>query len=264
MTDHESYERLCTLAATGQLTAFEQTKFDEHCNQCTACRHQLEDLTFIGSQLHLDAAMHVHSGPMAAGSLERFRARAIQEGIALRSAPAGPLPHYKMAMAAAFLFIAALVFAPKARRAPQNQAISAVVPYRIHQSFSESTATSKPSPRTTKVFHARIVQHKFISRADQAVNEPHLGARQFPQVIAASNSFFRLEGPANSSPNSYPELRRSHTFHLALFPQLTDSSTMSLASIGGFNRPADNPLTGKSFDFTTNIRQIYFQPPIVQ
>ena len=82
MNDHNVYAVLCTLAATGQLSTSERADFDEHCLHCAACRDQRQELICIGMQLQLDGAAHATSGPMPIGSLERFCARVVREGIA--------------------------------------------------------------------------------------------------------------------------------------------------------------------------------------
>jgi hypothetical protein len=265
MTDHEPYEVLCALAATGQLVGPEKANFDDHCIQCRACRHQLQDLISIGLQLQESAAIHAISAPMAAGSLERFRARAIREGIALRSAPARPSTSYALASAAAvFVIVAALVFVPGRRKAPESLAMSAAAPIPIRQSLPASVTRRKSTAQPSKAIHAHFVRHRFVSRTDTAVNEARLTTQQFPRVITASYPLF---GPASATKplaTAYSELSRSQIPHFALFPKLDDSSATNLASIGTSNRPVDIALTGRVFDFATNIRQIYFQLPTAQ
>lgn len=265
MTDHEPYEVLCALAATGQLAAPEKADFDEHCIQCPACRFQLQDLISIGLQLQLDAAIHAIAAHMSAGSLERFRARAIREGIALRSAPARPSSSYALASAAAiFVIVAALVFMPGRRKAPESLAMSAAAPIPTQQSFPASVTRRKSTPHLSKAIHAHFVRHRFVPHTDIGVNEANLTTQQFPQGITASYSFFGPESATMSLPTVYPAFNRSQISHLALFPKLNDSSTTNLASIGTSNRPIDIASNGRIFDFATNIRQVYFQLPTAQ
>jgi hypothetical protein len=264
MTDHEPYEVLCALAATGQLAAPEKANFDDHCIQCPACRRQLQDLISIGLQLQLDTAVHAISAPMSAGSLERFRARAIREGIALRSSPARPSPSYALGSAAAvFIIVAALVFMPGRRKTTESLAMSAA-PIPTQQSLAASVSRQTPTPQPSKAIHAHFVRHRFVPHTGIGVNEASLPAQQFPQGIAASYSFFGPESATKLLPTGYPALSRSQISHLALFPKLNDSSTTNLASIGTYNRPIDTASTGKTFGFATNIRQVYFQLPTAQ
>jgi hypothetical protein len=262
MTDHEPYEVLCALAATGQLAAAEKADFDDHCIQCPACRHQLQDLTSIDLQLQLDAAIHATSAPMSAGSFERFRARAIREGIALRSAPARPSSSYALALAAAvFVAVAALVFMPSRRKAPESLAMAAATQIPIRQSLPAAATRWQSNPQLSKAIHAHFVRHRFVPHLDTVVHEAGLTDRQFPRVSTASYSFFGQESATKSLPTGYPALSRSQISGLALFPRFNDSSTKNLVSPGTTNRPIDVASTGKIFDFATNIRQVYFQLP---
>jgi hypothetical protein len=264
MTGHEPYEIVCALAASGQLTARERARFDVHCTQCPACRRQLEDLISIGLQLQLDAAIHATSAPMSAGALERFRARAMREGIALRSAPARPSPLYALATAACVLVIvAALVSMPGRRKASENPATFAAVQIPIPQSLPGPDTTRKSVPQPPKAIHSHLMRCRFVRHTDvdAGVNEAGLAAQQFPHVITASYPFFGTESTAKSLPAAYPALSRSQISHLNLFPALNDSSA---ANTERSNRTIDIASTGKIFDFAANIRQIRFQLPTVQ
>ena len=265
MTDHKPYEVLCALAATGQLVGPERAKFDDHCIQCPVCRRQLQDLISVGSQLQLDAAIHAVSAPMTAGSLERFRARAIREGLALRSAPGRPSTSYALASAAAvFVTVAALVFIPGRRKAPESLAMSAAAPTSIRQSLPASVTRRKPTSQPCKAIHAHFVRHRFVPHTDTGVSEARLTTQQFPRMITVSYPLF---GPASATKplaTEYPELSRSQLPHFALFPKLDDSNATNLASIGTSNGPVDIASTGRVFDFATNIRRIYFQLPTAQ
>jgi hypothetical protein len=264
MTDHEPYEVLCALAATGQLTAPEKANFDDHCSQCPACRRQLQDLISIGLQLQLDAAIHAISAPMSAGSLERFRARAMREGIALRSTPARPSPLYALTpLAAVFVIVAVLVFMPGRQKPPERLAMSAArIP--IRQSLSASLTRRKPTAEPSKAIHAHFVRPRLVPRTDIGVYEAGLTTQQFPQVITASYSFFGPESAMKPLPTGYPALSRTQISHFDLFPRPNDSSTRNVASISTSNRPIDVASIGKTFDFATNTRQVYFQLPAAQ
>jgi hypothetical protein len=265
MTDHESYEVLCALAATGQLAGTEKANFDDHCIQCTDCRRQLQDLISVASQLQLDAAIHAVSAPTPAGSLERFRTRAIREGIALRATTGRPSTSYALASAAAvFVIVAALVFIPGRRKASESLAMSAAIPVPIRQSLPASVTRRKSTSQPSKTIHAHFARHRFVPHTDTGLNEARLTTQQFPRMITASYPLF---GPASTTKplaTGYPELSRSPIPHFALFRKLDDSSATNLASIGSSNRPIDIASTGRVFDFATNIRQIYFQLPTAQ
>ena len=265
MTDHESYEVLCALAATGQLDACEKPNFDEHCLHCSACRDQLQDLVSIGLQLQLDAALHAISASMPTGSLERFRARAIREGIAPRSAPARPSASYALASAAAFfVIVASLVFMPHGRKAAEHFAVSNAAPIPSRQSLSASVNRRTLMPRPSKVVHAHFMRHRLLRRADTGVNDASLTSQRFPQAITASYPYFGMKVATEVSVTGYPALGRSQISHLDLFSTLGDSTTRNAAGKDTPARPIDIASTGKVFDFAAQIRQLHFQLPTAQ
>lgn len=265
MTDHERYEVLCALAASGQLAGPEKAEFDGHCIQCPACRRQLQDLISVGSRLQLDAAVDAISAPMPEGALERFRARAIHEGIALRSTPARSSSLYGIAMAAAVLVIVTtLVFMPGRRKTPERLAMSAADPVPVRQSLPASVTGRKPTRRRSMVVHARPVRHGFVAHRDTGMDEAVLTRPQFPRVITVGYSFLGAKNEVKPLPDGYPALSRSQISHFALFPELEDSSTTNVAGIGTSNRSVDVASIGKVFDFARNTRPVYFQLPTAQ
>jgi hypothetical protein len=266
MKDHQPYEDLCALAATGQLTASEQVYFEDHCIQCSACRSQLQDLLSIGLHLQMDAARYTISTPMPAGSLEKFRARAIREGIPLRPAPSLLSPSCALLSAAAvFLVVVVLAFTSARRRAPETLAITtAVAPIHTPQSLPASVTTSRSTPQPAKAIQAHFARHRSVPHTDTNVHEAGLTAHQFPHVITANYSFLGSESARNLAATVYPALGRSQISYPALFPKWNGSSTSNLAFTGASNRPIDLALTGKVFDFAANIRPINFQRPIAQ
>jgi hypothetical protein len=265
MTDHELYEVLCTLAATGQLAASEKANFDEHCLNCRACRDQLQDQISIGVRLQLDEAIHATSSSMPAGSLERFRARAIREGIAPRSAPARPSFSYTLASTAAvFVIVAALVFMSHGRRAAESFAVSTATPTPPHQSFSASVTRRTLSPQPSKALHTHFVRHDIVSHTDIVVNDASLTAQRFPQAISASYPFFGPQSATRSSLTGYPALSRSQMSRLDLFRNFDHTNGRNPAGIATSDRPIDIASTGNVFDFAANIRQLHFQLPTAQ
>jgi hypothetical protein len=265
MTDHELYEVLCTLAATGQLAASEKADFDEHCLNCRACRDQLQDLISIGVQLQFDEAIHATSPSMPAGSLERFLVRAIREGIAPRSTPARPSSWHALASAAAvFVIVAALVFMPHGRKAADSFAVSTAAPIPTHQSFSASVARRTLIPQRSKAARAHFVRHDIVPDTDIGVNDASLTAQRFPQAISASYPFFGQQSATKSSLTGYPPLSRWQISRLDLFRNLDHTNDRKPAGIATPDRPIDIASTGNVFDFAANIRQLHFQLPTAQ
>jgi hypothetical protein len=261
MTDHELYEVLCTLAATGQLAAPERANFDEHCLDCSACRDQLQDLIFIGAQLRLDAAIHATPASMPTGSLERFVARVVREGIAPRSAPARPSSLYALASAAAvFVLIAALVFMPHGRKAVEMFATTAA-PIPTRQSLSASIPKGTPIAQPAKAVHAHYVRYGPVSHTNAGANDASAAAERFPQTIKTRYPFFAPQSATTSSLTGYPALSPSQISHLDLFLNLKSRNTAGTAKP---DHPVDIASIGNVFDFAANIRQLHFELPTAQ
>jgi len=260
MTYHEHYEVLCALAATGQLAGPEKADLDEHCLHCAACRDQLQELVSLGVQLQLDAAIHATSVSMPAGSLERFRARAIREGIAPRTAPARPSPFFVMAMVSViFVIVATLVFMPHGRKAPEHLASINAEQTPSPQSLSASIAARTLIPRHSRPVPIHSLRHSIVPHTDMEVTGASLTAQQFPQAITASYAFFGLQSATKSSVTHYPVLNSSQISGLDLFRNLDESNNRNLAVIDIPDRPINMASTGNVFDFSSNIRQLHFQ-----
>ncbi|MGD0647071.1 MAG: hypothetical protein ABR971_03680 [Acidobacteriaceae bacterium] len=265
MNDHELYEVLCTLAATGQLSASEKSNFAEHCLHCSACRDQLHDLISIGARLQFEAAIHPASAAMPAGSLERFRARAIRGGIAPRSAPARPSPSYAMASAAAvFVIVATLVFMSHGRKAADSLAFTTTAPTSAWQSLSASIAGPTVTPEPSKAIHAHVVRLGRVPRTHIGTTDASLIDQRFPRTITTSYPFFGPQSATKPSRTGYPALSRSQISRLDLFRNLDDANNRNSAGIAPAERPFNIASTGNTFDFAANIRQLHFQLPTAQ
>jgi hypothetical protein len=260
MIEHEGYEVLCALAATGQLEVGEMDTFREHCLHCGACRKQLKDLVSIGKQLHLEGAVHATSALMPAGSVERFRARAIREGIVPRSAPARPYPSYVMAMAAAMFVVitAALVFMPHKRGATGDFAMVTTEQVTRPQSISAEAPGTVRMPQPAKVVAGHPLRRRVVARHEVKGNDDNLYAQRFPQVTIANYSFFGSQSKMKESGTGYSGLSRAQISRLDFLRNLDVSSSRGS---GGIASPhsVDIASTGSVFDFAANIRQLHFQ-----
>ena len=265
MTDHEIYEVLCALAATGQLVGPEKADFDHHCNRCPVCRRQVHDLIMIGLQLHEDAATHASSASMPAGTLERFRVRAVREGITFRSAPLRPAISYALVSATIiFAIVAALFLVPGRRKIPESLAMSTAGPIPMRQRLPVSASVRNSSTHRPKTVRAHLLRRGSVSPSDTAANKGPLTTPQFPWVFTGNYALFGSAVATKLLPKSYPEFSRSQMPNLALFPKSDNSEATKLESKGASNRPLDIASTGRAFDFATNIRQIHFQLPAAQ
>lgn len=94
---HKSYEELCALAATGQITGDAMKVLDQHVKGCSSCRAFLEDLVPLKAHVTpVVAGSRIFPYTLPEGMRERFLQRAANDGLALspgepmeRPAPSG-------------------------------------------------------------------------------------------------------------------------------------------------------------------------------
>jgi hypothetical protein len=90
---HKSYEELCALAATGQITGDAMKVLDEHLKDCRRCRSFLEDLVALKAHVTpVVAGSRTRSFPSPDGIRERFLQRAIASGLELHPGPSMNVP----------------------------------------------------------------------------------------------------------------------------------------------------------------------------
>jgi hypothetical protein len=265
MNDHELYEVLCTLAATGQLAAPEKPNFEEHCLHCPVCRDQLHDLISIGVRLQFEAAIHPASASMPSGAVERFRARAIREGIAPRSTPTKPSPSYTLASAVAvFVIVAALVLMPHGPKAAESFAISTAAPILTRQGLSASVTGPTLISHPSKATHTKFVRQRLVPHTNVGMNDASLAAQRFPRAITANYPFFGQQSTTEPSVAEFPALSRSQVSRLDLFRNLDDSNNRKAAGVAAPDRSIVIAATRNTFDFPANIPQLHFQLPTAQ
>lgn len=82
---HKSYEELCALAATGQITGDAMKVLDKHVKECSSCRSFLEDLVPLKAHVTpVVAGSRTHSYVPPEGIRERFLQRASAAGLDLK------------------------------------------------------------------------------------------------------------------------------------------------------------------------------------
>ena len=265
MTDHEQYEILCALAATGQLTVPERANFDEHFLHCRPCRDRLHDLTSVGMQLQYEAAFHPIAASMPTGSVERFRARAIQEGLVPRSEPPRLSTSYALASVAVFFFIlSSLIVMPHGRKAADSGGISAAASIPTGQSLPVSVIRTKLLPRPSKANHALFVRHDVVRHADAGAEDTSQAAQRFLRTMPPRYPFFGPQSATKSPRNSYPALSGSQVSHLNLFRDIHDERDRNAEGIASPGLLINVASAGNTFDFAADIRQLHFQLPTAQ
>src|SRR5271170_1401292 len=87
--DHGDFEVGCALAASGLLTRTELAELSEHAAHCVLCHDRLVEFRRAGIQLLLVHGLKNSGERLPNGMQQRFVARAIREGIPLRSPSRG-------------------------------------------------------------------------------------------------------------------------------------------------------------------------------
>jgi hypothetical protein len=262
MSDHELYDVLCAIAATGQLGVDERADFDEHCLHCQACRDQLRELTSIGMQLQLDSAIHTTEASLPEGALERFRSRAIREGIAPRSAP--ERPSYALASASVvFVLISALIFT-HGRKNAERFTVSNVPPVIARQGLSEPVTGATRLGRSQEPARTHWRRREPVARTYTGIHDASATAPRFLRAISVSYPFFGSQSVTRPTSLDYPALSRSQMSRLNLFRSLDPSQSRIRAGIATPDRPIDIASNGAVFGFAVNIRQLHFQLPTAQ
>src|ERR1700704_2715292 len=87
---HKSYEELCALAATGQITGDAMQVLDQHVKGCPSCRTFLDDLVSLKAHVTpVVAGSRTQSCAPPEGIRDRFLQRAASAGLELH--PGEPL-----------------------------------------------------------------------------------------------------------------------------------------------------------------------------
>ncbi len=85
---HKSYEELCALAATGQITGDAMKVLDQHVKGCSSCRAFLEDLVPLKAHVTpVVAGSRIYPYTLPEGMRERFLQRAANDGLELNPGP---------------------------------------------------------------------------------------------------------------------------------------------------------------------------------
>jgi hypothetical protein len=87
--DHSHFDKLCALAASSQLDKKELAELSEHAAHCVLCHDRMAEFRRVGIQLFFVHALKNSGERLPKGMQQRFAARAIREGIPLRSSTQG-------------------------------------------------------------------------------------------------------------------------------------------------------------------------------
>ncbi len=83
ITNHDDFEVLCAVAASGHLTSGERAELAEHVRHCVSCEKRLVEMRQLAIPLLLAQRFKAPGKHVRRGMQERFAERAIREGIPL-------------------------------------------------------------------------------------------------------------------------------------------------------------------------------------
>jgi len=200
---------------------------------------------------------------MPAGSVERFRVRAVQEDLLPSGAGARRSTSYALAsVAAVFAILSSLLVMPHGRKVAESFSADASIP--IRQTLPASVNPATPLPRPSKVARAAVGRKHVVRHADTGADDTSQAAQRFMQTIPPRFPFFGPQSVMKSSRTSYPALSGSQISRLDLFRDLGHAQDQSAEGIASRRHPIDMASARNSFDFAANIRQLHFQPPTAQ
>ena len=110
ITNHDDFEVLCAVAASGHLTRGERAELAEHVRHCVSCEKRLIEMRQLAIHLLLAQRFEAPGKHVQKGMQERFAERAIREGIPL--SPRSPGVGFgSLSMVSALLVVLLLVTA---------------------------------------------------------------------------------------------------------------------------------------------------------
>ena len=110
ITNHDDFEVLCAVAASGHLTKAERAELAEHVRHCVCCEKQLIEMRQLAIHLLLAQGFKAPGKHVRKGMQERFAERAIREGIPLSPRSKG-VGFGALSMVSALLVVLLLVAA---------------------------------------------------------------------------------------------------------------------------------------------------------
>jgi hypothetical protein len=187
ITNHDDFEVLCAVAASGHLTGGERAELAEHVRHCVCCEKRLIEMRRLAIPLLLAQRVKAPSKQVRRGMQERFAERASREGIPLsprsQGVGFGPLSTVS-ALLVVLLLVAATLKDGTFRRSVldtevANTSDGAAIIH--HRESSAAGVANDPLPvreRTSRAVHHRFHPDHGVSPVAAAEPEA-LPGRQF-------------------------------------------------------------------------------------
>jgi len=241
MIEHQSYEILCALAASGRASADDLKQLSDHLAKCADCREQLSDFVQISAQ-----ALPFHGDtykrePVPSGMAKRFRERARAKGIALEGSSRF-IPSHRAVVrlawsAAAAILLLVGVFASRNVRGLRNHgADSATVARAVPDPVREEPSGASVTESKSQFAKATELQRQLSSSEQDTVRlrqrivdlQNELGSAKSAQEDASSrirlleNANAQLQLGASAKDSQLAELDR----------QLNEKQSASVEELG--------------------------------
>jgi len=174
--DHSDFEVRCALAASGLLTRTELAELSEHAAHCVLCHDRLVEFRRAGIQLLLVHGLKNSGERLPKGMQQRFVARAIGEGIPLRSPSQGI--RFSALGSVTILLVALLLMVATLNNGDTGLADTSHGPVAI----DKQTSTTPEIPA-----HA-VAARRVLRRSREAIRPRQLTPLFAPKLTFATNS----------------------------------------------------------------------------
>jgi hypothetical protein len=172
--DHGDFEVECALAASGLLTRTELAELSEHAAHCVPCHDRLVEFRRAGVQFFLVHGLKNSGERLPKGMQQRFVARAIREGIPLRSSTQGV--RFSALGSVTILLLALLLVVATLNNGSLPDTSQRPV------ALDKQTSTPKEIPA-----HA-VAARRVLRRSPAAIRPPKVAPLFAPKLTFATNS----------------------------------------------------------------------------
>lgn len=206
ITNHDDFEVLCAVAASGHLTRGERAELAEHIRHCVSCEKRLIEMRQLAVQLLLAQRFKAPGKHVRKGMQERFAERAIREGIPLshRSQGVGFGPLSTVSALLVVLLLVAATLKDGTFRRPvletevANTADGAAIVN--HRQSSAAGVANDPLPARERT--SRVVNHRF--HPDHGVSSVAVRAAAAEPEALPGRQFTFTPYSRNTGMRAYP------------------------------------------------------------
>jgi hypothetical protein len=210
ITNHDDFEVLCAVAASGHLTRGERAELAEHVRHCVCCEKRLIEMRQLAIHLLLAQRFRAPGKHVQKGMQERFAERAIREGIPLSPRPQG-IGFGSLSMVSTLLAVLLLVTAtlkdgtfrrPVLETEVANTAANTADGVAIVNHRENSAAGVANDPLPVRERTSRVVNHRF--HPDHGVSSVAIRAAAAEPEALHGRQFTFIPYSRNTGMRAYP------------------------------------------------------------